>query len=69
MELDDGEILVDGVPVDFDEGRAKLEGGVIVTMTNGWSFRGAGIYDGIAADDFDAYGGQFWVNIPLQGRQ
>ncbi len=63
--FDDDEFTVDGVPVDFDKGRAKLEGGVIVTMPSGWSFRGAGIYDGIGTNDFDAYGGQFWVNVPL----
>ncbi|HUV64678.1 MAG TPA: autotransporter outer membrane beta-barrel domain-containing protein [Sedimentisphaerales bacterium] len=67
--FEDDEFSVDGVPVDFDQGRAKLEGGVIVTTPSGWSFRGAGIYDGIGANDFDAYGGQFWVNVPLQGRQ
>ena len=63
--FDQNEFLVDGVRVEFDEGRAKLEGGLIVMTPNGWSFRGAGIYDGIGAGDFDAYGGQFWVNVPL----
>ena len=63
--FDHAEFLVDWVPVEFDEGRANLEGDLIVTTPNGWSFRGPGGYDGIGAVDFDAYGGQFWVNIPL----
>ncbi|HUV66393.1 MAG TPA: autotransporter domain-containing protein [Sedimentisphaerales bacterium] len=63
--FDDDEFTVGGVPVDFDEGRAKLEGGVTITTPSGWSFRGAGIYDGIGTSDFDAYGGQFWLSVPL----
>ncbi|MEJ2518293.1 MAG: hypothetical protein P8Y82_10080 [Methyloceanibacter sp.] len=33
--FDQSEVLVDGVPVEFDEGRAKLEGGLIVMTPNG----------------------------------
>ena len=64
-DFDNDDFSVDGVPVDYDDTRAKVEGGLIVTMPSGWSVRGAATYDGIGASDFDAYGGQFWLSVPL----
>ncbi len=64
-DFDNDNFSIDGVPVDFDDTRAKIEAGPIVTAPNGWSLRGAGSIDGIGADDFDAYGGQFWLSVPL----
>ena len=64
-DFDNDNFSIDGVPVDFDDTRAKFEGGLIVTAPSGWSIRGAGSIDGLGAGDFDAYGGQFWLNVPL----
>jgi len=60
-----GNLVIGGTLVDTDDFRAKLEGGIIVKMTNGFSIRAVGNYDGIGGDDFHAYGGQVWVNSPL----
>ncbi len=37
----------------------------MVRMQNGLGLRAAGTYDGIGADDFEAYGGSLWINVPL----
>jgi outer membrane autotransporter protein len=49
-----------------DEFRGKVEAGLMLSMQNGMKVRASGNYDGIGAGDFDAYGGQLWVSIPLQ---
>ena len=59
------ELIVDGVPVDDEESRARLEGGLMYRTASGWAVRGAAAYDGIGAGDFESYSGQMWVNIPL----
>jgi hypothetical protein len=51
--------------IDRDESRAKVEGGVLVLTPSGWSMRAAAAYDGIGSDDFEAYSGSVWVNVPL----
>jgi uncharacterized repeat protein (TIGR01451 family) len=48
-----------------DDFRGKLEAGVMFMMPEGASVRATGSYDGIGSDDFHAYGGQMWVNLPL----
>ncbi len=48
-----------------DDFRGKLQAGVMVMMPEGASVRATGSYDGIGSDDFHAYGGQMWVNLPL----
>ncbi|MCP4243031.1 MAG: hypothetical protein GY772_20960, partial [bacterium] len=45
--------------------RAKVEGGVLFTRPGGVSLRATGSYDGIGDDDFSAYSGKLWVNLPL----
>ena len=45
--------------------RGRVEGGVSMGLSNGWSIMGEGHYDGIGADDFEAYGGSVRVNMPL----
>jgi outer membrane autotransporter protein len=48
-----------------DDFRGKFEAGVMFMMPEGASVRATGSYDGIGSDDFHAYGGQMWVNLPL----
>ena len=51
--------------VGTDEFRGKVQAGVLFTMPSGYTVRATGSYDGLGSDDFDAYGGQLWVNMPL----
>jgi hypothetical protein len=37
----------------------------MLMMPEGASVRATGAYDGIGSDDFHAYSGQMWVNLPL----
>jgi outer membrane autotransporter protein len=48
-----------------DDFRGKVEAGVMFSMPDGASVRATGNYDGIGSNDFRAYGGQLWVNLPL----
>lgn len=54
-----------GLAVGTDDIRARLEGGLTVQLANGWHLNGGAFYDGIGADDFDAYGGNVSVSVPL----
>ena len=45
--------------------RARIEAGFLYTMPSGVGVRAAVNYDGIGDDDFKAWGGEAWVNIPL----
>ncbi len=45
--------------------RARIEGGLSVQMSNGWSLIGEGFYDGIGAKDLEAYGGSVKLTVPL----
>lgn len=49
-----------------DEGlRGRVEGGVRLSIPGGVGMRLVGEYDGIGDDDLEAYGGQLWVDVPL----
>ncbi len=48
-----------------DDLRGRVEGGLKATLANGWSLAGEGFYDGIGAEDFQAYGGTATVSVPL----
>ena len=48
-----------------DDLRGKVEGGILFTRPDGVSMRATGSYDGIGADDFEAYSGKLWLNFPL----
>lgn len=63
--FDSDDLVINGVLTETEETRAEIEGGVMVTTASGWAFRAAGRYDGIGGDDFEAYGGSLWVNVPL----
>ncbi len=59
------DLVVNGVVVDTEVSRAQVEGGLLYRTPSGFAVRGALAYDGIGADEFESYTGQFWVNIPL----
>lgn len=63
--FDTDSLVINGVQVQSDESRAKVEGGVIVMTPTGWGMRAAANFDGIGSGDFKSYGGSLWVNIPL----
>ncbi len=45
--------------------RGMVETGIIYRKPNGINFRLAAKYDGIGSGSYSAYGGEFWLNIPL----
>jgi outer membrane autotransporter protein len=58
-------LAINGVAVASDDFRARLEGGVLATLPGGLGLRATGSYDGLGAADYEAWGGQLWVNVPL----
>jgi len=63
--FDTDDLVINGVQVQSDESRAKVEAGVLIMTQEGWGVRAAGHFDGIGGDDFSSYGGSLWVNVPL----
>ncbi len=57
--------LTTGLAEGSDGFRGRVDGGVSMSLANGWSVVGEGHYDGIGANDFEAYGGSVRVNVPL----
>jgi len=45
--------------------RARVEGGMSILFSNGWSLNGQGSFDGIGANKFSAYGGSMKLILPL----
>ncbi len=60
-----GPLAIAGIVTSANDVRAKVEGGVMLTRPGGVGVRATGAYDGIADDDFSAYSGKLWVNMPL----
>lgn len=60
-----GQLVIGNTVVGTEDFSAKVEGGVLVQMPGGVSFRATGSYDGIGDEDFDAYGAQLWLNVPI----
>lgn len=56
--------IIDGLIVNTSTLSAEAQAGVMARWRNGFSFRVVGKYDGIGGD-FHSYGGQVWVNVPL----
>lgn len=63
--FDTDDLTFNGVTYGTDEARAKVEGGILIHTPTGLGLRAAGSYDGLGADDYEAYSGSLWVNIPL----
>ncbi len=57
--------LTTGLTAGSNGFRGRVEGGVEVHLANGWNLSGEGYYDGIGADNFDAYGGSVRIKVPL----
>ena len=60
-----GSVLVGDTFVTPDDFTARLEGGVLVQLPKGMSFRGAASYDGLGSDEYEAVTGKVWLNWPL----
>lgn len=65
INFSDDDLVIGGQAIDNNDARAKLEGGVIIRTPEGYAIRAAASYDGIGQDDFEAYSGSLWINIPL----
>lgn len=63
--FDSDDLVINGVVHDTKESRAKVDGGILVTMPNGLGVRASASYDGIGANDYEAVSGSLWLNIPL----
>ncbi len=63
--FDTDDLVINGVMMQSDASRAKVEGGVIIMTPKGWGVRAAANFDGIGGNDFSSYGGSLWLNIPL----
>ncbi|MEZ5875441.1 MAG: autotransporter domain-containing protein [Hyphomicrobiales bacterium] len=63
--FDTDNIPVGGVLYDASQDRGKIDAGFIARTPSGWALRAAGTYDGIGANDFEAYGGSLWLSVPL----
>ena len=61
-----GQLDGNGLATTGDDLRLKIEGGATLRGASGTSIRATLSYDGIGAQDFSAWGGQLWVNIPLE---
>jgi opacity protein-like surface antigen len=61
----DGTMTIQGVTVGVQDFRAKLEAGLLVGRSDNYSVRLAGTYDGIGDRSLNVYGGQIWLNAPL----
>jgi len=48
-----------------DDFTGRVEGGVLVQLPKGMSFRSTAAYDGIGSSDFEAWTGKVWLNLPL----
>ena len=56
---------VNGVVSGSDDLRAKVQMGASFISPSGYTLRASGAIDGLGADDFKAYSGQLWINMPL----
>ena len=54
-----------GLPVSANAFHAQAQAGILVRQPAGLSLRIVATYDGIGASDFNAYGGQVWLNVPF----
>lgn len=64
-DFDHDDRVVSGLTVGTDDLRAKLSGGVKLRGPRGTSFEASGFFDGLGADDFEAYGGTVSIRVPL----
>ena len=60
-----GSFLVGNTFVTPDDFTGRVEGGVLVQLPKGMSFRSTAAYDGIGSSDYEAWTGKVWLNLPL----
>ncbi|HUV33259.1 MAG TPA: autotransporter outer membrane beta-barrel domain-containing protein, partial [Devosiaceae bacterium] len=60
-----GSFLVADTLVTPDDFTGRIEGGLLVQMPKGMSFRGTAAYDGVGSNDYEAVTGKIWLNLPL----
>ena len=58
--------VISGLATGSEDIRARTEARLAATFTNGLTVVGEAFYDGIGADDLDAYGGSLTVRAPLR---
>jgi hypothetical protein len=63
--FDDDDLVLSTGAVKPEELRAAVEAGLMVKLPDGKALRASGSYDGIGDDDFEAWSGKLWLNIPL----
>lgn len=55
-----------GLVASNDDLRAKVKAGILAQAVGGASLRIVGTFDGIGGGDYDAFGAQAWLSIPLR---
>lgn len=63
------EMSSNGIVTSGDEFRVKSEAGVVLRGETGASLRAVATYDGIGSGDYSAWGGEMWVNVPIETLQ
>ncbi|MBY0225547.1 MAG: autotransporter domain-containing protein, partial [Hyphomicrobium sp.] len=58
-------ITFNEIPGTTSDLRAKVQAGVTLTAPWGYTIRATGMIDGLGSDDYEAYGGQLMLNMPL----
>lgn len=66
-DFDSAEIVnvATGLTAGSDDFRGRVEAGMALHLEGGITLRGEGFYDGIGAEDYDAYGGSARLAVPL----
>ena len=63
--FDSDDLVINGVVVETNASRAKLDAGILIRRPDGLGLRAAVSYDGIGESDFEAWSGQVWLNLPM----
>ena len=64
-DFDGTDVTIAGIDYGIEGFRGIAEIGLIVQRPDDFNIRFSAKYDGIGMSDYHAYGGQVWINIPL----
>lgn len=64
-DFDSSDVTVGTTTFNGDGFRGVVEAGILFHRADDFNVRISAKYDGIGVSDFDAIGGQIWINIPL----
>jgi hypothetical protein len=64
-DFDGTDVTIAGIDYAIEGFRGIAEIGLIIQRPDGFNIRVLAKYDGIGLNDYHAYGGQAWINIPL----